>query len=121
MNDVVGPFFDRAGLRAWLGWTETRLEELVAGAHVIQLTTADGTEVFPRYQFDDRGTPLPHLPELWPLLAGAYGPWSAAAWLNAPDPDGCGRTAADILRNGDDEQVAAVIREARHDAGRMRF
>ena len=120
-NEVLGPFFDDAGLRRWKSLTDEALVQLLEIGAVFYVTTADGTRLFPKFQFDDEGQPLPHLAEIWPLLRTAYGEWDAASWLNIPMPDeDRRRTAAEVLRTGDPTEIAEVLTQARRDLNRMR-
>ncbi|MGH1522852.1 hypothetical protein ACRAWC_01660 [Leifsonia sp. L25] len=117
----LGPFFDTEALARWKDVTVEKLLELREENRVIALRTtdADGTVLYPRFQFDGRGRLLPHLPEIWPILTKAYSPWTAAAWLNTPDPDWGERTAAHVLRYGTEDHVALVLRDATQDAAGM--
>ncbi|WP_285117302.1 hypothetical protein [Leifsonia sp. fls2-241-R2A-40a] len=114
----LGPFFDTPSLAKWKGVSRQRLATLRKENRLIGLRSADtaGTILYPRYQFDGRGRLLPHLPEIWPVLTAGYPEWTAAAWLNTPDPDWQDRTAADVLRYGSEDDVALVLREATQQA-----
>lgn len=119
---LIGPMFDRAGLLSWRRMTGDGLDRLVAEGRVIQLIAADDhTELYPAFQFDlGSGRLMPHLVEIWPILSSAYSPWTAAFWLHAPDSEDDGRSAAEILlADEDQEAVARVLVEAKHDAARM--
>lgn len=115
--DDAGPFFDREGLIRFTGWSPGELDTRVAGGQLLLLPASDGKEMYPDWQFDEAGNLIPHLSEILSILGRAYDPWDTAAWLSTELP-ACGdRTAWQVLRADDSEDVAEVLLEARHDAG----
>ena len=119
-DEVVGPFFDRAGLLRWESWSDAHLQELIDSGLVLRLESAEGTELFARWQFSDDGEPLPHLNQVLPVLHCEFDSWDAASWLNMPpDVDGETRTSAEILRDGTAAEVERIITLARRDVNRL--
>jgi hypothetical protein len=115
----VGPFFDRPGLLRWSGWSASDLHAKVEANQVLLTQASDGSELFPDWQFDDAANLLPHMSELLSFLSRAYDPWDTAAWLSTRLPAWGDRTAWQVLRADDPQEVAEVLLEARHDAGSM--
>lgn len=70
MASRVGPFYDSAGVRAWLGITSVDLDERRSHHTILACTTADGQQIFPTWQFGADGTLLPGLRDVLETLAG---------------------------------------------------
>jgi hypothetical protein len=106
-NELVGPFYTRAALQEMFDgavpWTDLLVTE-----------TADGEKLFPAFQFDDRGV-VDHLPDVLQLLRPSLDDWSAALWLNSPTTVWDGRSAIQMLKEGNWE---TVMMHAKHDAAR---
>ncbi|MGY4856860.1 hypothetical protein [Cryobacterium sp. AP23] len=112
---LIGPFHDDVGLAQILGMTpETLLRHVVTGA-VLCTVTADGTRLYPQFQFGPAGDLLPHLTDvLSALRLAGRDDWGHAQWLTAPVDRYGGRSAATMLRDGDAERVIAdAARDAR--------
>jgi hypothetical protein len=73
-----------------------------------------GRLLFPAFQFDADGRPLPLVKEVLAALPEALTPWQTAFWFMAPDPWLDGAPPRDALLRGD----PAVVEAARH-AGRL--
>lgn len=117
--DLVGPCYDTPGLTAWLGISKQALDKRNRTGAVLACRTSDGHWVYPAFQFDADGRPLPHLREVIAVLTGEGGAdrWRVASWLAAPSPDLPGKVpAAEWLRGGDDP--TPVLLAARADAAR---
>lgn len=116
--DRIGPFYDTAGLRDSFQISSKTVDAKVRSGELLAVVTADGFRLFPAFQLDAAGRPLPRLHE---VLAGLdptqVDPWGDAVWLNAPSDDLDGLTPAAALRT---ERADDVIRLARH-AGAFRF
>jgi len=119
LEELVGPFYDTAGLRAWLGVSRQAVLERVKTHTLLGMQTGDRTWVYPAWQFrkTGNGETIPHLAEVLRILAKAIDdPWTWALWLQAPDEDLDGMTSAQWLESGRDP--APVLAEARADAAR---
>jgi hypothetical protein len=71
---------------------------------------AEGQRYYARYQFDDRGQPLPVIREILAELGPATDPWTIAAWFHFPNgwivEEGC--TAPIAPKDALDRHVAVV-------------
>jgi hypothetical protein len=72
-----------------------------ARPELIRLTDADGDEWFPRFQFDDRGTPWSLILELNALLGAHDDPWGVTCWWVDPHAR-LAVAPADLLGRDDD-------------------
>ncbi len=117
LEELTGPFYDTAGLRAWLAVSRQALLDRVKARTLLGMQTGNRTWVYPAWQFTpDRGT-IPHLATLLRTLSeGSTDPWTWALWLCAPDEDLDGMTSAQWLAAGRDPQP--VLAEAQRDAAR---
>lgn len=85
---------------------------------MLAVVSADGLPLYPAFQFDAAGKPLPHLREVLALLDPALtDPWGDAVWLNAPGDDLDGTSPAAALRAGRAEDVIRLAGQA----GSFRF
>lgn len=118
LSDRIGPFYDTGGLRDWFQISSETVDTQVQSGELLALVTADGFRLFPAFQMDEGGHPLPHLREvLAELDPEQVDPWGAAVWLNAASEDLGGLTPAAALRI---ERADDVIRLARQ-AGTFRL
>lgn len=85
-DQLVGPFHDTAGLVRWLGVTRQALAKRTTAGTLIGCQLADGTWVYPAWQFTATGVPHPDLLSLWQVLRTGADPWTCASWLRAPNP-----------------------------------
>jgi hypothetical protein len=116
-DSVCGPFYDTAGLVAWLGLSRQAVHHRAKAGLVLGCPTEDGRTVYPAWQFTEDGTTIPHLAEvLGALRAGTDSPWTQALWLCAPAEELDGSTPAEWLAAGND--AAPVLVAARADAAR---
>lgn len=114
-EEITGPFYDTAGLTAWLGISRQALGDRVKHLSIFGLQTGDGQWVYPAWQFSADRAPIPHLAELLRILAhGTADRWTWLLWLTAPSADGA--LAYEVLASGKD--AAALLAEARADAAR---
>src|SRR5690625_7292470 len=89
LNARFGPFFTRARVKQLLNITDVELDRLVTTYHLLAPVTADGIQVFPKFQFDtEQKQPREHLrPPLEILLGSGADPWTITYSLTAPLPE----------------------------------
>ncbi|MGU3411487.1 hypothetical protein ACLBWP_15370 [Microbacterium sp. M1A1_1b] len=110
LSDRIGPFYDTAGLRDWFQISSETVDAQVRSGELLAVVTADGFRLFPTFQIDGGGQPLPRLSEVLAGLDPAHvDPWGDAVWLNAPSDDLDGLAPAAALRT---ERADDVIRLA---------
>jgi hypothetical protein len=110
----IGPFYDTAGLKNWLGVSRQALEKRISAGKLIACVTSDRVRLYPVWQFMDSGALQPGLPEvLAALRKGTEDGWIVAAWLTTPTEELEG-TAIEWLTKRHDP--APVIELAHHDA-----
>ncbi|UXN27185.1 hypothetical protein N8D74_17520 (plasmid) [Curtobacterium flaccumfaciens] len=113
LSDRIGPFYDAAGLRGWFQISNEAVDARVQGGQLLAVVTADDFRLFPAFQFDAVGQPLPRLSEvLVELDPEADDPWGDAVWLNAPSDDLDGLTPAAALRTERADDVIRLARQA---------
>ena len=106
LDQDAGPFFDTTGLAKWLGSTRQALRRRVGNHDILAVKTADNRNLYPSFQFDVQGEPLPRLREVLPRLdPDDSDSWGSAIWLNAPAAEFEGRTPAEELRYGNPQKV----------------
>jgi hypothetical protein len=115
-DQLVGPFYDTAGLTRWWGVSRQAVNKAVAVGSVIACRLDDGQWVYPTWQFTDAGTVHPHLIALWRRLRVAADPWTCAIWLRSPQSELGDRSAADWI--GDGHPLDTVMAQADADAQR---
>jgi hypothetical protein len=107
------PLYSAATTAALMRITEQKLEVLVGNRDVLALTALDGAVRFPGFQFDSEGVPLPHLREAIERLEIALhridideaDPWFVALQLVTRTDVWGGRSAAELLRTNQAEEV----------------
>ncbi|WP_137723124.1 hypothetical protein [Prescottella subtropica] len=115
-DQLVGPFYDTAGLTRWRGVSRQAVNKAVTAGTVIACRLDDGQWVYPTWQFTPEGTVAPHLITLWKTLRAAADPWTCAVWLRTPQPGLDGVAAVDWIADG--HPVDPVLALARADAQR---
>lgn len=112
LDRLTGPFYDTAGLTRWLGVTRQALDDRTKKGTLLMCPLADGTRVYPAWQFRNDRTTVPHLTQVLKVLrAGAKSPWTVATWLRTPISEFGDVDAVTWLdRGGDPEAVVAVAR-----------
>jgi hypothetical protein len=116
-NDLIGPFYDSAGLIRWTKTTQQDLHADTARGNILGVRTEDGDLLYPAWQFGNDGAPTPGLAEVLATLRTTMpDPWANALWLNAPVERFGGKTAVQMLWAGEPGPVLAA---ARHDAGML--
>ena len=111
LDEKLGPFYTSSSLATWKSVSRQAIYGQHKKGSILGLTTSDGLTVFPAFQFDPHGDPLPGLAGVLSILDGAMDdPWARALWLSTPVPSLGGRSAAQLLRAGDIETVEAAAR-----------
>jgi hypothetical protein len=114
----IGPFYDAAGLRDWFQISSKAVDAQVRSGELLAVVTADGFRLFPAFQIDEGGQPLPRLREVLAELDPAeLDPWGDAVWLNTPSDDLDDLTPAAALRTPRADDVIRLARQA----GSFRF
>ncbi len=114
--DKAGPFFDTAGLVAWLGVSRQALDNRVRHRGLLACLSSDNVRLYPTWQFLHDGTTVPGLRDvLRALNTGTRDSWTWALWMAGENPDLDGRTARDWLVDGGDPEP--VIASAQRTAG----
>ena len=112
LDSAIGPFFDTAGLSAWLGVSKQGIYRPKRRRVILGIMTLDRHLLFAAFQWSETKKPLPALPEVLALLDPANNdPVGSALWLNAPAGRFAGATPAELLRRGDREAVLNVARQ----------
>lgn len=110
MAELVGPFYDTAGMRTLLGSTRQAIHDRMVRGTLLGVRTAEGQWIYPTFQFDG-SLPRRELADLLKALRG--GPrWSVAVWLRTPDEELDDLSPEQWLSKGGDRDV--VLRLARH-------
>jgi hypothetical protein len=110
---LVGPFYDTSGVAVWRGVSRQAITKAAAKRDLLGLKIADGSLLFPSFQFGTHGEPLPNLREVLDLVdPDRIDPWGSALWLNTPHESFGGVSAAEALRAGRTEQVLRVAERA---------
>jgi hypothetical protein len=96
-SKLVGPFYSEAEV-------EKKFQGVVPLADLLITETTDGHRLFPVFQFDD-GDIVERLPDVLHVLLPSFDGWSAALWLNTPTKVWNGKSAIQMLREGNWETV----------------
>ncbi|WP_186626586.1 hypothetical protein [Rhodococcus sp. BP22] len=67
-DQLVGPFYDTAGLTQWWGLSRQAIAKAAAAGTVIACQLDGGGWVYPTWQFTESGTVHPDLLTLWSTL-----------------------------------------------------
>lgn len=111
----AGPFHRRADVSALLGVSRQAVHERVKRGRMLAVDTADGTRLFPTFQFEG-GRVHPEVANAIEALShAAVDGWTIALWLTA---DHGGVTALAALKSGSREMVRDILAEAEDDAAR---
>jgi len=119
LNARFGPFFTRARVKQLLNITDVELDRLVTAHRLLAPVTAEGIQVFPKFQFDtEQNLAREHLRPLLKILLGSGAdPWTVIYWLTAPLPEFEHQRAVDII-DRDEKTRAMLFAMAREDVGR---
>lgn len=113
-NELVGPFYDTAGLERWLGVSRQALSQRVkAGELLGLLAKSRRTTYYPVWQFNGRDL-VRGVPEVIRGL-GERSALNKALWLKSQREEFGDHTVIEVLANGDPSDVRAIIAEARAD------
>jgi hypothetical protein len=74
-------------------------------------------EVFPGFQFDEQGRPVPAIAEILEILRDIRSPWQIALWFTGANLWLRGERPVDVLRSAHER----VIEAARHEAEELVF
>jgi hypothetical protein len=96
----LGPFYTtRAVCQLLGGVTRQAVEDRRRRRRILALRTADGTWVYPAFQFGADNRVLPGLPDVLAALAQArVSEWTVASMLTTPQPALGGRSIVEHLR-----------------------
>jgi hypothetical protein len=98
LDQPLGPFYDTAGLIAWLGISRQALFDRVRRGTVLACRTADGHLVYPSLQFGRNGAVRPGVVEaIGAFTRRGVDGWSVGAWLTTATPVFDGQSAIDYL------------------------
>jgi hypothetical protein len=119
LDQPLGPFYDTAGLVAWLGISRQALFDRVRRGTVLACRTADGHLVYPSLQFGRTGVVRPGVQEAVGAFTrhGVDG-WAIGAWLTTASPVFDGHSAVDylVVHRSSASAVARVADAAAADA-----
>lgn len=113
---AIGPFYDTAGLTAWLGISRQALHARVARRRMLAVTTTDTPPrtLYPAWQFTGTGDTLAGVGEALDALAPAgWSDLTTALWFAGPTEELGGMSAAQWLQAGHPADV--VVDAARRD------
>lgn len=111
----LGPFYDSASVAELLARNGDPITKQAVSKRkgLLSLTTGSGQVVFPAFQFRDRRL-VPGLPKIFgELPEDVVSRWTLASWLVSPDVDLDGARPIDVLHDGSDGDIAAVVTAAR--------
>ncbi|TFD14624.1 hypothetical protein E3T42_11465 [Cryobacterium sp. TMT4-10] len=110
----MGPFYDGASLMRLLAISTEELDRASNAGEILRTRTADGTDLYPSFQLNASVERLAGLREVLTVLdPGLDDPWGDALWLTAVVRRFEGRSAAELMRNGELEPVLAAARQDR--------
>lgn len=114
----LGPLLTTGDLQKLGGRSRQAVHELVARRRLLALP-ARGGKLFPAFQVDRRGRPLPGVADVLAAFEGATeSPYTVASWFRTPQPLLDERTPAEWLVAGDDP--ARLLQAARRTAAQLR-
>ncbi|ORI18336.1 hypothetical protein [Rhodococcus sp. 1168] len=115
-DQLVGPFYDTAGLTKWCGVSRQTIAKAASTGTVIACQLDGGGWVYSTWQFTESGTVHPDLLALWSTLRMSGDPWTCAAWLRSPQAGLDDRSAVRWVEEG--RPVEDVLELARADMRR---
>lgn len=112
-DEAIGPFYETAALVQWLKKNHRMNVQHQIERKEILAVKSGRTLLYPTFQFDRSGQPLPGLPLVLTVLEQYLtDPWDQALWLNSPiDGEPNGETAASLLRAGRADEVVRMAEE----------
>lgn len=114
--EVLGPFYDTAGLMAWWAVSRQAVNQRVKDRKLIAVPTDDSPRriLYPAWQFQPSGSLVPGVAQVLQTLAPArWDPITTAGWFMGPGDDLDGLSASQWLLAG--RPVDAVVASARRD------
>ncbi|GAA5107144.1 hypothetical protein GCM10023339_04800 [Alloalcanivorax gelatiniphagus] len=114
MAELVGPFYDTAGMRTLLGSTRQAIHDRTVRGTLLGVQTGEGQWIYPTFQLDG-DQPRKDVVEVLKVLRG--GPrWSVAVWLCTPD-EALDRLSPEqwLTKGGDLDAVLRLARGLAHD------
>ncbi|MFE4950190.1 hypothetical protein ACFQ9V_08765 [Leifsonia sp. NPDC056665] len=107
---ILGPVISEKAMIARLGVKTEELKGFVADRRALRIFLTDGRSVFPTCQLDDQSALLTGLDMvLGELGEGVDDPYTWWGWLLSHPKSGDGRSALELLRDG---EFDAVVRAA---------
>ncbi|AFM20040.1 hypothetical protein Mycch_5363 (plasmid) [Mycolicibacterium chubuense NBB4] len=117
-DEATGPFYDADGVARRLRTTSADVLRRAESNTLLACPTAEGTPVFPVYQFNADGSTVAGLSDVLAAMEGGTADrWQVALWMNTPVDTLNDQTPAQALRAGD---AKAVRKLAEHTAARWR-
>jgi hypothetical protein len=119
LSKKVGPFYDEDGAARVTGLSREELTEHARSNALLEVRTSGGIRRYPTFQFGPHGDPLPFAGQLAAILEPICDDaWDLALWLCTLTRRFEGRSAADLLRDGESDRVFAA---ARRDANILNY
>src|SRR5699024_7836184 len=85
-DQAAGPFYNTAGLQAWLGISRQAIDQRVRAGTLLAAPLDNGRRVYPVWQFTPASQVHPALLPTWQILRAHSDPWTALLWLQAANP-----------------------------------
>lgn len=109
LAEAVGPFYGSAGVARRLSISSDAVADRAGQHRLLGCPTAEGTVVFPVFQFAADGTVLPGLERVVATMAeGTADQWQVALWMCTPSEQLRGHTPSEALGRGHAEAVLAL-------------
>jgi hypothetical protein len=110
-NQLIGPFYTTSQVRTLLGGIRRQaIDDRRRRRTILVLTTADGTLVYPAFQFGDDNEVLKGFAEILQCFEpDVVDDWTLAGWLISPLKSLGGKSIVDWLRRGKDLQTAKQL------------
>ncbi|MEM9127092.1 MAG: hypothetical protein AAGB28_14995 [Pseudomonadota bacterium] len=86
-------------------WHMTRIGDIWKRTGKIFSVPYQGTNVYPSFQFDENGAPMPLMSKVLHALPAEMTPWQCAFWMTSPKADLDDQCPADCIQAGDDRVV----------------
>ncbi len=109
LAEVVGPVYDSVGVARRLSISSDAVAEWARQRQLLGCPTAEGTVVFPAFQFAADDTVLPGLERVVATMAeGTADQWQIALWMCTASAQLRGQTPSEALRRGHAEAALAL-------------
>lgn len=110
-DQLLGPFYSASKLaKLWEGASRQEIADWQERRTILGLKTADGSVVFPAFQFDEHNRVIAGLPEVLQFFREApVDDWTLAGWLVAPMRSLEGRSVIDWLRTGGQRDLVLAL------------